>query len=142
MSEEFNYAPTGHELFDSLKGLQKIANEIIDPDQKIDRVRKTLGFVMAGQQIDKQFMVISQRLFIKTPDDAPDSLRLYNREFMFIGQLNTISYMFDEHVPVDSLILNFVDSDVIGADKKVSKVLRTMTLQVPILALESCVEAA
>lgn len=142
MSAEFNYSPTGYDFFDSLKGLQKIASEIIDPDHKIERVRKTLGIVMASKQIEKQFMVISQRLFIKNPDESPDSLKLYDREFMFIGQLDTFSYMFDEDVPVDSLVLNFINNDVIGADEKVSKVLRTMTLQVPILALESCVEAA
>ena len=142
MSAEFNYSPTGYDFFDSLKGLQKIASEIIDPDHKIERVRKTLGIVMASKQIEKQFMVISQRLFIKNPDESQDSLKLYNREFMFIGQLDTFSYMFDEDVPVDSLVLNFINNDVIGADENVSKVLRTMTLQVPILALESCVEAA
>lgn len=142
MSEEFNYSPTGYDFFDSLKGLQKIANEIIDPEHKIERVRKTLGIVMARQQIEKQFMVSSQRLFIKYPDESPDSRKLCNRELMFIGKLDAFAYMLDKDVPIDSLVLNFINSEVIGVDEKASKVLRTLTLQVPILALESCMEAA
>lgn len=142
MSMEFVYQSTGHDLVDSMQGLQKVADGISDIESKIIQVRRTLGILSASALIQKKFIVNSWQLFAKHIDKAPDYRMLVDQELKFVGSLESYKYLLDEKIPVDALVLNFANPEVVGGEPEINKACRALTFQVPILAIKSCMEVA
>jgi hypothetical protein len=141
MSGELLLPPTGNEIVDSLRGLQMVADSIDDRDAKVAHVKKTLQFIDAWQLLGKQMMVSSLMTFGKNPDQGDDIRTFFKDEMLFLGQLNTMTYMLDDNIPVDSLALAFDLPEVIGVAPEECERFRVLRLQVPILAIETCVLA-
>lgn len=132
---------TGLEIIDSLQGLQKIVDNINDPDAKFDRARKGVGWLGAGILLDHQFIVSSAQVFGKDPDTSPRERVLFNDGMFFIATLSSYGYLLDKDIPVDCLSLNFIDPEIIGADERDARLFRLLMLQVPVLAIDSCSSA-
>jgi len=141
MSSEFGLNPTGHEIIDALQGLQKVADNIDRDKQKIDHIRKGITLLAARTLLGKQFMVSTIQVLGKDPDMAQYDRVLFDRNMIFVAELDSFGYLLDNGVPVDSLALNFLHPDVIGLDEGDEQVIREFTFQVPILAIESCISA-
>lgn len=139
MSSEFGLNPTGHEIIDALQGLQRVADNIDHVDKKIDHIRTAIANMAARTLLGRQFMVSSFQLLGKDPDNAPDERKLFDRNIVFVAELNSYGYLLDDDIPIDCLSLNFLHPEVIGLDDIDDRKMRTFTLQVPVLAIESCV---
>jgi hypothetical protein len=136
-----HYESTGHQLVDAIIGLQIIADNSDDPDAKLRYLRTGLATVNARQLITRQFLVSSFQAFVQGPDMSPDTRSFYDSGLFFIGKLDLYRYLLDEEVPVDSLLLDFVQPEVIGAAKSDLAQIKQWRIQVPILAIESCIDA-
>ena len=141
MSSEFGLNPTGHEIIDALQGLQKVADNIDREEQKIAHIRRAIGLLSARTLLGGQFMVSALQVLAKDPDTAPDDRVLFDQNMVFIAELDSYGYLLDNGVPVDSLALNFLHPEIIGLDEIDERKMRDFTLQVPVLAIESCCTA-
>ncbi len=133
---------TGNSVIDDLRGLQMVVDQMDDPDLKIRRVRQGIELMPAFDLLEKQFYVTTAQTFTKHPNAPSSDRQLFTQEFILVGTLASFGYMLDQDVPVDSLVLNFKDSEVLGVNSHDSQVFRILTFQIPILAIEACIEAA
>lgn len=130
-------ANTGTLIIDALQGLQLKADQATEFNRKVAVVKEGLGLVAARQLIGREFWVSSVQAFGKRPDD--EGYREYfKNEIFFMGRLASYTYLADPDVPVDSLAVNFIDPTVMGAEPDSYERIRQMTLQVPVLAIDSC----
>lgn len=136
MSAE-NNSLTGLEIIESLQGLQKVADTIHDPNTKIDRVRLGIGVLAAGTLLKHQFIVSSAQVIGREPDAPPSDIIMFSSGMFFIARLDSYGYLLDEDIPVDCLSLNFVEPEIIGADVRDARAMKPLTLQVPVLAIDS-----
>lgn len=141
MANQFNLQPTGNEIIDDLQGLQILADHISVIDQKIAHVKGVMNFLAAKTLLGRQFMISTAQVLGKDPDAGPDDRIVYNDGLLFIAELDSFGYILDHGIPIDSLSLNFLHPEVIGIDDRTERLIRGFTLQVPVLAIESCVSA-
>lgn len=134
MSHEFN---SGHGIIDSLQDLQIIADRINDPETKIGHVRQIMGILAARELIGEQFMVSSAMALAQRPDDDPSQRILFNRGMLFVARLESYNYLLDYGIPIDSLTLTFQEPEVIDVLPEDSPAFKTLTLQVPVRAIDS-----
>lgn len=140
MSGELILPPSGNDMVDSLRSLQIVADTIDTPNDKIAHVRRAIRALAAGSLLGKQMMVDGVTVYAANPDAQPDERVIY-RNMLFIGRLNVFSYLLDDDIPVDSLTLNFDTPAVVGASQDDSSYFERLTMQVPVLAIDSCVLA-
>jgi hypothetical protein len=60
---------------------------------------------------------------------------------LFIASLGLFGYMIDQDLPVDSLTLQFVAPEVFGVPPEEVPKFKSLTFQVPVLAIDSCILA-
>ncbi len=140
MSGEFILPSSGNDVVDSLRDLQIVADTMDEPDDKIAHIRLAIGLLAADALIGKQTMIDAAMVYAANPDAQPDELIIF-RNMLFIGRLNVFSYLLDDDIPVDSLTLKFEKPAVVGASPDDSLQFERFSMQVPILAIDSCVMA-
>ena len=141
MSTDFSQNSTGHEIVDALQGLQKVADSIDYETQKINHIRQAMSLLATRTLLGKHFMVSALQVLGKDPDSAPDDRVLFNSNMVFVAELDSFAYLLDNGVPVDSLALNFSHPDIIGLDERDERKMRDFMFQVPVLAIEACINA-
>ena len=134
-------SPVGIEILDSLKGLQLIADRLDDPTVKSRRLKQGLQELSAGGLLEHQYLVSSAQVIGREPGAAPSEVVLFDLGLFFIATLDAFGYIRDYTIPIDCLSLNIVEPEVIGADERDAPLFRLMTLQVPVLAIDSCCSA-
>jgi len=127
--------------FESLVGLQKMADSIGDPFQKVEQVKKALGFMAARKLLDHQYMVNANLVLASKADMPPMELLKFSDGLFFVGLLDAYSYMLDPDLPMDSLALNFKQPDVIGILPEEVEAFKSLQLRVPVLAIDTFVSA-
>lgn len=135
------YEPTGFEVIDSVKGLQLTADVIDDPDAKIKHVRNMLKVIGAGDILGSLLMISASEVWGKQPDSSGELIR-FEDGLLFVGELDEFGYMLDPTIPLDSLSLNFRRPEVWAVDAEDALAFRALKLQVPVLAIDSCTNAA
>ncbi len=130
------------EIVESLQGLQKVADKIDSPDQKIEHVLRVCNFLHAHELLKKQFMVDSLQAFSHSINQPSTQLTLFQRGLIFVGRLDSFNYLQDYDIPVDSLTLSFSQPHVLDIDPEDSNTFQPLKLLVPILAIQSCIEAS
>ena len=141
MSTEFHQNSTGHEMVDALQGIQKVADNIDQAAQKIEHVKRAMSLLATRTLLDKHFMVSALQVLGKDPSSGPDDRVVFNSNMVFVAKLDSFAYLLDNGVPVDSLALNFSHPDIIGLDERDDRKLRDFMFQVPVLAIEACINA-
>ncbi len=138
MAGEILLPPTGNEIVDVLRGAQLVADTIDDPDIKIAHIKKTVGFLAAGQLLGRQMLVDAATIFAHSPFEMAGDQYLF-QGLLFVAKLQVYGYMLDEEIPVDSLTLNFNEPEVFGVAPEDSPSFKLLNFQVPVLAIDRCV---
>jgi len=133
------YESSGNETVDALKGLQITASRIGDPEAKLARIRETLTVIRATQLLGDSLMISAQDVWGVHPDAAPGDMIRFRQEMVFIAELDAFGYMLDPSVPVDTLTFDFEAPEVWGVLPEDALAFRSLTLRVPVLAIDSCV---
>jgi hypothetical protein len=135
------FESTGMETVDVIRGLQMTADQIDDPDAKIKHVRNVLQIVGAAELLGRPFMVDATEVWGKRPDTQRELIR-FTDGLLFVGQLKAFGYMVDPDIPIDSLSLNFSAPEVLGVDLEDEFAFKSLSLQVPVLAVARCTAAS
>ena len=117
------------------------ADQIDDPDAKIKHVRNMLQIVGAAELLGRPFMVDATEVWGKRPDTQRELIR-FTDGLLFVGQLKAFGYMVDPDIPIDSLSLNFSAPEVLGVDLEDEFAFKSLSLQVPVLAVARCTAAS
>lgn len=105
-------------------------------------MRRASGLLTVGEMLERPYMVSASTLLGRGPDDAPDDMMLFKNGLMFIGMLDSFSYVVLDGVPpIDSLAVNFASPEVIGVDEVELTSFQKLKLQVPVLEIETCILA-
>lgn len=132
------FEPTGNATVDSLKGLQLIVDTLENPKNKLAHIQYSLGRIGASSILEHKFMVNTAEVWATPPLDSRRFIHLPNS--LFIAELDTLGYLLDPSVPVDTLSLNFREPEVWGIDPEDALAFRDLRFQVPVLAIDSCLD--
>ena len=164
MPYQFNQASTGNVIVDALKQLQQSTGRI-DSDDKLAYVTEKMKTFGAKTLLGGMFYISSDMVLGKDPGARLNARILYG-DMSFIAELGSFGCLslggatsFDV---VDGLSLNFSNPEVIGVDNQLdcrqntgcltagqqgeqsartNEQMRQLTLQVPVLAIEACLNA-
>lgn len=129
-------------VIDELKIAQRLADIMgADADKKLQHLQASVGRSMVGELIGRALLVSSSLALGKRPDGPPGNRLLFEHGLMFIGRLESPSYLRDRQLPLDALTLIFSGPEVIGPYPEEIERLRRLQLQVPVLAIDSCTSA-
>jgi hypothetical protein len=132
---------TGNDVVDSLQVLQVSTDILVDDDmRKIEQVSKVIKAQRAGELLGHHLMVSSSLVLAKNPDSSPQSRTLFAKGLVFEGQLDSYEYLLDNGIPIDSLTLNFIEPSVFGVEPEDEPFFRSLRLQVPVLAISTCID--
>jgi hypothetical protein len=136
--------PTGNDLVDSLRDLQVFLDSIDDIDKKIVTLKQGIHIIKAADLLGGQFMVSTMQTFGHNLDESPDNYTLFESGLTFCADLDAFGYLKDDGIPVDTLTLDFTNPDVFEAisDEQAHKRFRALKLQVPVLAIDTCMSMA
>jgi len=135
------FPSTGHKAVDSLQGLQRIVSWIIDPEERLEHLQQGIRRIDTDQLIRHQFAVSAQNVLMNGSEDQEKERRPYPGVMMFVGRVSSVSYIKIPDTSIDSLVLTFRDSDVMGVSPERAEQLRVSRLQIPVLDIETCVQA-
>lgn len=157
MSDYKPFGTTGNPIVDSLQGLQTEVCNRKSLEAKYGYLREALVDIPAASLLERNFTIGSGLVFGIDPRKAKEDRVLFNG-MRFQGWLSRMTYMYDPEVPVDALMFNFLnpkiistttvgdtlpnlaqaESDIVRVESFDTARLRCLTLQVPVLAIESC----
>ncbi len=146
---------TGNETVDALQGLQRLADNIDNPDKKLAFIRSRLPVTQAGKLLGTRLFVGASDIFMQEADKPSNQKVRFTDRLAFMGGLCQITYMLDEDIPVDSLTLVFEapevftviqngqnqlssTSEVQQFDTARQETFRSALFQVPVLEIDAC----
>ena len=132
------FGSTGHEMVDTLRGLQIMARDIGDPDKRIEYVRETLKLVGATDILGDELLVTASDIWGRRPDAPPGHLIPFRHSLTFVAKAHEFGYLYDPTVPLDTLTINFEHPEVWGVVPDHVPALRGLIFRVPVLAIQSC----
>ncbi len=136
------YRPTGIEAFDSLRGLQIVADKIDDPSAKLERVAKGVKLLGAGALLGHPYLVTAHEAYAGPLGQTGNmNMVRLTREMTFISKLDGLHYLLDPDVPVDALTLNFAPPESWYTGPENVERFRDYQLQIPVLSLVAAMSA-
>ena len=135
---------TGNEVVDSLQVLQATSDALVrDEFLKRMHVGKMVELQPgADRLIGQRFLVGSNLLLAQRPGGDPKKRLLFEHGLLFEGILDSYEYILDNGIPLDSLMLDFVEPAVVGVAPEEETFFKVLKLQVPVLAISSCIDLA
>ncbi|HVW23658.1 MAG TPA: hypothetical protein VHB51_04230 [Candidatus Saccharimonadales bacterium] len=132
---------TGNDIIDQLQAVQKTADrEFSDPDSKIETITEIVRAMGAGAILDHGFFASTSVAYGLHPDMDPNNRIWYKDGITFTARLEEFRYAYRPALPLDSLMLTFVDPQIFEAigDDQMAEDLSKLTIEVPVLAVDSC----
>ena len=130
--------PTGVDAFDSLRGLQLVADRIQDPDARIKRIATGIGVLGCHTLMGHTYLVTARGVYAQLPDEPARTMRYLPGNVSLLGQLDELRYL---GAPVDELVLNFIGPDVWDVGSGAAEFLRSCNIRVPVLSLATAMSA-
>jgi len=135
------FPTSGTEIVDELKALQYLTDKrSLTPSQKFDRIRKGAATLALHELLARQFFVNADTVLGQHPDASPNTLQVFRHGMVFVGVLDASRYMYDEDVPLDSLMLDFVEPDILEIETEDIPHFKEMRLMIPVLAITTCLD--
>ncbi|GEM_PF-4263853 len=125
-------------VIDAVQSLQRMSANVDSTDARMRFIMRSFGHTGASNLLGRPLMIDSSLALGYGPDDAPDTRTLFRRGLLFSGVVASYNYMVDEGIPLNDLAICFEDTSLVepgGSEQPV-----TLSLQVPVLAIRSCVD--
>lgn len=130
------------EVIENLQNLQRMVMKEPSFDAKIVRMQSGIELFGLNNLYEERLWVEAQDVFGRSVDAAPDSLIRLEKGLSSIATLMVPSYMYDESIPIDSLMLQFRSPESLYIAPEDAKLFRNFVLRVPVLAIEDVVECS
>ena len=130
------------EIIENLQNLQRVVAREPSFDAKIAKMQSGVYLFGLSSLYEKRLWVDAKDVLGRSVDEAPDSLIRLEKGLSFIATLTMPSYMYDESIPIDSLMLQFRSPESLYIPHDDTELSRNFVLRVPVLAIEDVAECS
>lgn len=130
------------EIIENLQNLQRVVAREPSFDAKIAKMQSGVYLFGLSSLYEKRLWVDAKDVLGRSVDEAPDSLIRLEKGLSFIATLTMPSYMYDESIPIDSLMLQFRSPESLYIPHDDTELFRNFVLRVPVLATEDVAECS
>lgn len=128
---------TGNELLDELRGLQIMADGILEPDRKLAYVRQVLSLLPIDELLGRECYIDSSLVIAKSPEQDPNKRIMINEGLQFLGRSVSYDYSRGYEAVVDFLTLDFSEPEIVKSEQPEIESLEAHIFQVPVLAFDT-----